>query len=182
MSEKLESEGAQQPISTRRAALKLAASTVTALTLVDPVTAQPERQQWAFETGDRVESSPTVVDGTAYIGSNDTNLYAVDAASGKQQWAFKTSDKVQSPPTVVDGTVFVGSDDGNLYAIDTDIKASSEGSRVLLGTLGHHGQVGGKIPAKTAYGAPGFGALTAITGLTGAGYVLRSSENQSDSE
>ena len=36
-------------------------------------------EQWNFETGDSVYSSPTVVDGTVYVGSNDGHLYAIDA-------------------------------------------------------------------------------------------------------
>jgi PKD repeat protein len=45
---------------------------------------------------------------------------------------------VGSSPTVVDGTVYVGSGDGNLYAVNTGHSKSSQGSRVLQGTLGHH--------------------------------------------
>jgi tetratricopeptide (TPR) repeat protein len=39
---------------------------------------------------------------------------------------------------VWDGTVFVGSWDNNLYAVDAGVEGSSEGSRALLGTQGHH--------------------------------------------
>jgi PKD repeat protein len=74
-------------------------------------------EQWVFETGDDVESSPTVVDGTVYVGSLDDNLYAVDAATGTEQWAFDTGGFVDSSPTVVDGTVYVGSE-SKLYAMD----------------------------------------------------------------
>jgi len=74
-------------------------------------------EQWAFETGDSVRSSPIAVDGTVYIGSDDGNLYAVDAATGDEQWAFDTGDAVYSSPTVADGTVYVGSD-VYLYAVD----------------------------------------------------------------
>ena len=102
-------------------------------------------QQWAFDTGDSIyRSSPTVADGTVFVGSGGggvsegANLYAVDLTSGDQQWAFEGAGQIQSSPIVVDGTVFVGSDDGNLYAVNADIDDSSEGSRVNLGTLGHH--------------------------------------------
>jgi outer membrane protein assembly factor BamB/tetratricopeptide (TPR) repeat protein len=120
-------------------------------------------QQWVFNTGNGVDSSPTVVDGTVYVGSYDSKLYAVDAATGNQQWAFETGPVVYSSPTVVDGTVYVGSRDNNLYAVDAatgnqqwafetgdDVESSptvvndpesggSIGSRVMLGTLGYHG-------------------------------------------
>jgi hypothetical protein len=96
-------------------------------------------QEWAFETGDFVESSPTVVDGTVYVGSFDDKLYAVDAGTGEQEWAFESGGAVFSSPTVVNGTVYVGSKDNSLYAVDAGVKGSSEGSRAQLGTLGHHG-------------------------------------------
>ena len=34
--------------------------------------------KWRFETGDRVYSSPTVVDGVLYVGSRDNYLYAIE--------------------------------------------------------------------------------------------------------
>jgi outer membrane protein assembly factor BamB/tRNA A-37 threonylcarbamoyl transferase component Bud32 len=129
------------------------------------VDAETGEQEWAFETGDDGYSSPTVVDGTVYVGSGSA-LYAVDAGTGQQEWAFDTGQSVVSSPTVVDGTVYVGSsdfdnDDGTLYAIDAETgeqewafdtgtlssptvvddpeSGDSIGSRVMLGTLGHHG-------------------------------------------
>ncbi len=95
-------------------------------------------QQWCFETGDWVKSSPTVVEGTVFVGSNDNNVYALDTATGDQEWVFETGDIVISSPTVVEGTVFVGSNDNKVYALDAGVSGSSEGSRVTLGTLGHH--------------------------------------------
>ncbi|MCJ7744640.1 MAG: PQQ-binding-like beta-propeller repeat protein [Dehalococcoidales bacterium] len=32
---------------------------------------------WDFATGDKITSSPTVADGTVYIGSHDGKLYAI---------------------------------------------------------------------------------------------------------
>jgi len=84
-----------------------------------PVAADPGTEQWAFDTAGGSRSSPTVVDGTVYVGSNDNNLYAVAAATGEEQWVFETGDVVGSP-TVADDTVFVGSWDNNLYAVDTE--------------------------------------------------------------
>ena len=75
-------------------------------------------EEWAFETENSVNSSPTVVNGTVYVGSNDHNLYAVDTATGTEKWAFETGGLVMSSPTVADGTVYVGGYDYNLYAVD----------------------------------------------------------------
>ena len=35
-------------------------------------------ERWSFKTDDSVNSSPTVVDGTVFVGSHDTNVYALD--------------------------------------------------------------------------------------------------------
>ena len=43
------------------------------------------RVKWTFTTGARVVSSPVWRDGTLFFGSDDGNVYAVDAASGRQR-------------------------------------------------------------------------------------------------
>ena len=130
------------------------------------VDADTGEQEWAFtQPSGLVRSSPTVVGGTVYVGSNDETLYAVDADTGEQEWAFtQPSGAVFSSPTVVGGTVYVGSNDETLYAVNVTtgeqewaftepsvaVRSSptvvadpnndgSIGSRVNLGTLGHHG-------------------------------------------
>jgi len=63
-------------------------------------------------------SSPTVVNGTVYIGSGDQQIYALDARTGALKWSFATGDVVHAAPAVANGTVYVGSWDRNLYALD----------------------------------------------------------------
>ena len=94
------------------------------------INAQSGLKMWSFQTGNSVASppngappppiasSPAVVGGVVYIGSEDKNVYAIDAQSGKQKWAFQTGFFVVSSPAVRDGVVYVGSFDKNLYAID----------------------------------------------------------------
>ncbi len=43
---------------------------------------QFHRVKWKFPTGDRIVSSPVYQDGVIYFGSDDGNVYAVDAADG----------------------------------------------------------------------------------------------------
>ncbi len=76
--------------------------------------------KWMFSTGASVHSSPSVVDGTVYIGSRDYHLYALDAETGEKNWDYKAGSWVESSPAVTDGTVYVGSNDGYLYALDSD--------------------------------------------------------------
>jgi outer membrane protein assembly factor BamB len=74
--------------------------------------------KWKFRTRGRVLSSPAVVGDTAYVGSTDHNLYAVNLADGTQRWKFRTGSRVVSSPAVVGGLVYFGSYDGNFYAVD----------------------------------------------------------------
>lgn len=72
---------------------------------------------WTFETDGAVRSSPAVVRGTVYIGSNDGYLYALDAETGEEQWAHETDGPVISSPAVLRNMVYVGSDDTHVYAL-----------------------------------------------------------------
>ena len=67
-----------------------------------------------------MNSSPAIgSDGTLYVGSRDSKLYAINPKSGVKLWEFKTRDWVYSSPAIgSDGTVYVGSNDGKLYAIN----------------------------------------------------------------
>src|SRR5207237_5770600 len=77
--------------------------------------------KWKFKTERVIEawfSSPTVSGDTAYFGSDDGYLYALNALTGELKWKFKTGDVVYSSTAVADGAVYVGSHDGYLYAVD----------------------------------------------------------------
>ena len=74
--------------------------------------------KWKFHTNGYIISSPAVANGTAYVGSTDGSLYALEVASGTQKWKFKTGARVVSSPAVENGVVYFGSDDGNFYAVD----------------------------------------------------------------
>lgn len=121
--------------------------------------------RWEFTEPDLygVTSSPTVLEGTVYVGEWDTVMYAVDAASGTKEWAYTNpAQEVVSSPTGLDQTIYVGEADGYLSALDAEsgerqwqfdaagpVRSSptivgdpesghSIGTRVMLGTLGHH--------------------------------------------
>jgi len=73
--------------------------------------------KWRFHAAGRVISSPAVVDGTAYVGSTDTNLYAIDTTTGAQKWKFATGSWVTSSPAVSGGIVYFLSYDSFFYAV-----------------------------------------------------------------
>src|SRR5208337_4287794 len=72
---------------------------------------------WTYITGDLVDSSPAVIGGLVYVGSDDSNVYCLNAANGSQVWTYTTGDTVDSSPAVAGGLVYVGSDDSNVYCL-----------------------------------------------------------------
>jgi eukaryotic-like serine/threonine-protein kinase len=91
--------------------------------VLSPSNVDQLRIAWTFTTGSYVGSSPALVDGTVYIGSDDDNVYALDASTGVLKWSFLTDGDVSSSPAVADGVVYVGSDDDHLYALDASTGA-----------------------------------------------------------
>jgi outer membrane protein assembly factor BamB len=79
---------------------------------------QFHRVKWIFPTGNRVVSSPVMQGEVVFFGSDDGNVYAVDAASGRQLWKHATRGPVAASPAVEGDTVYVGSYDGHFYALN----------------------------------------------------------------
>jgi len=104
--------------------------------------------KWDFATGESILSSPTILNGTVYVGSSDNKLYAIDAKTGQQKWQFQTQGNVASSPAVSANTVFVLSLDGKLYALD----AASGSQKWAFATEGEH-----------RFTAPGVGGLKPST-------------------
>jgi formylglycine-generating enzyme required for sulfatase activity/outer membrane protein assembly factor BamB len=75
--------------------------------------------RWRFRTGGAVKSSPIAVDGTVFVGSDDTNIYAIDLATGSERWRYKTGGAVRSSPTIAGNNVFIGCNDGRIYSLRT---------------------------------------------------------------
>ncbi len=73
--------------------------------------------KWKFTTADQVVASPAVVGGVVYIGSVDTNFYALDAETGAERWRFQAGGAIRSSAAVVDGTVYFSSRDGCVNAL-----------------------------------------------------------------
>jgi outer membrane protein assembly factor BamB len=94
---------------TYRATLTVVTEDSTTNTSSETITVSSDRILWRHQTGDRVDSSPTVVDGTVYIGSINKRMYALDAETGERDWQSKIAwGGIDSAPSVVDGTVYVG--------------------------------------------------------------------------
>ncbi|KPK53922.1 MAG: hypothetical protein AMJ59_25365 [Gammaproteobacteria bacterium SG8_31] len=57
-----------------------------------------------------VESSATLKDGIAYVGSSDSGMvFAIDAVTGREVWSFDTAGSPWGSPAVTDNRVYIGS-------------------------------------------------------------------------
>lgn|GEM_PF-677164 len=73
---------------------------------------------WKFKTGGPVNSSPVVVDGTVYVGSDDHRMYALQARKWGVKWVFEAGDRIIYAPTIHEGTVYFSARDNKVYALD----------------------------------------------------------------
>lgn len=79
---------------------------------------ESDRQRWRSDIGGDIFASPTVIDGTIFIGAIDRTLYAVDADSGSVLWSVDLYRHVRTAATVADGSVLLGTNGTKLLAID----------------------------------------------------------------
>jgi len=89
--------------------------------VIEPGTSCLWRLRLAAGFGFYLASSPAIgPDGTIYIGSTDSALYAVNP-DGTLKWRFLTGGWVRSSPAIApDGTIYIGSCDSSLYAVNPD--------------------------------------------------------------
>jgi len=72
---------------------------------------------WKFECEDEVRGSPTIHEGSLYVGAYDNNLYALQSLSGEFIWKYATDGGVVSKPVVYEGNVYFGSEDKRLHVV-----------------------------------------------------------------
>lgn len=120
--------------------------------------------KWSFATGNAITSSPAIgPGGVVYVGSNDSNVYAVNGSSGAVSWSFMTGGAVVSSPAVgANGLIYIGSNDGNVYALNA--------SGVMVWTFA----AGSPVESSPAIGPDGTvyigadnGLIYALNGATG---------------
>src|SRR6476469_9085036 len=92
-------------------------------TYAGPAPRQFHRIKWKFPTGDRVISSPVSKDNVIYVGGDDGNVCAVDAATGRQIWKRATNGPVPATPAIANDTVYIGSYNGKFYAFNAQTGA-----------------------------------------------------------
>jgi len=91
--------------------------------VLSPATVGSLAPKWQYATGDRnIESSPTVVKGVVYFGTDENrggpNVFALNAKTGALLWQYTAGNVVQSSPTVANDVAYFGSGDNNFYALN----------------------------------------------------------------
>jgi outer membrane protein assembly factor BamB/tRNA A-37 threonylcarbamoyl transferase component Bud32 len=73
---------------------------------------------WTFATDDEIRSSPLCNREVVFIGSYDTNFYALNAKTGDFLWKATTKAGICSSAAIMGDIVVVGSEDNYVYALD----------------------------------------------------------------
>ncbi|MEW5801029.1 MAG: DUF2012 domain-containing protein [bacterium] len=78
-----------------------------------------DKALWSGQSEGEISSSPAVDrDGTVYVGSSDSSVYAFSPTGGLK-WSYSTKGAIHSSPAIDQrGVIYVGSTDHSLYALD----------------------------------------------------------------
>lgn len=76
--------------------------------------------RWKFKTEDEIRSSPVSYRGVAYVGSYDTNLWAIKVEDGSFVWKRPTEGGIASAPIIdqQQNQILFGSEDSTYVAVD----------------------------------------------------------------
>jgi outer membrane protein assembly factor BamB len=107
------------------------------------------KELWRHQVAGSIGSTPTVVDGVAYFGSDDGYFYAFDTISQERVFRLNTGKLIRSSAAVFGGRAYIGNRLGILYAFDAksgelawqfdsgdwiDSPPSFVGDRIYVGT------------------------------------------------
>jgi len=101
--------------------------------------------KWRFKTGNKVRSTAVISGNTLVVGSDDGQVYCLNATSGRLQWSFKTRGRVASSPAIAKGNVYFESGDLGVYAVSL-----ATGKQVWKFTLGPELPPSYRFPAEFA--------------------------------
>ncbi|MBP7733616.1 MAG: PQQ-binding-like beta-propeller repeat protein [Caldisericia bacterium] len=88
-----------------------------------------EKIDWTFECNnknDAICSSPVLCGQYLWFGTNDYNLYCLDASTGKVIKKFELDGSIIAPPTIIDGKIFIGTTSGTMYCFGDQAKQAPQ--------------------------------------------------------
>jgi outer membrane protein assembly factor BamB len=127
---------------------------------------------WEFFAKGKVCSSPSLSEGILYIGSWDTNVYALDSDTGNMYWKASIGAPISESPVIFGDSVLVTAD--RLYCLDRktgmlvwEFQDSKEAFH-------------SKDSPAVAYGLIFFASRTEVYALDGAGVIVWETTPESD--
>lgn len=84
--------------------------------------AQSSKMVWSFPTKGMIVGSPVLQGNTIFVGSVDSNLYAVNKSTGKLEWSYKSSGGIFSDPVATDQLVIFNNSHGAIVALQKNGK------------------------------------------------------------
>jgi outer membrane protein assembly factor BamB len=122
-----------------------------------PAPSGTPRIAWTFEAGAPIGSSPLVVDGVVFVGSDDGVIHALTLDTGAERWQAKLGADATASPLIAGGLLVIGDSAGTVHALDV-----ADGSaRWTLATDG---------PVSGAAASDGIVAVVGTT--TGSAYAI----------
>lgn len=75
---------------------------------------------WEFKTEDEIRTSPNVHENIVFVGSYDTNVWALNLANGEMIWKYATEGGIASSPQIHPdaGLVMFGSEDNVFHTVN----------------------------------------------------------------
>jgi outer membrane protein assembly factor BamB len=104
--------------------------------------------KWSYTITGYVGSSPHVADGVVYVGSNDNNVYALNATTGAKVWNYTTGGQVSSP-AVANGVVYVGGADNNVYALGNSTTSITAAASTTVVAVNKQFTINGTLSGST---------------------------------
>ncbi len=85
-----------------------------------PATPEVRVASWTLDIGSETWGAPLVIGSTAYLGSNDGVLRAIDTQAGTVVWEYPTAGEIRGGAATDGDALYVSADDGVLYAVALD--------------------------------------------------------------
>ena len=74
-------------------------------------------QQWRYDAGAPIRSTPLAVKGSVYFGTSGGQFFCLDNKEGKERWRFSTEAAINSSPAHSKGYIFFTDNKQTLYAL-----------------------------------------------------------------
>jgi len=75
------------------------------------------KEVWKFKTNGKIRTDALCHEGAVYFGSEDNNLYALNARSGKLIFKYSTDGNINGTPVIVDSQLYFGSTDSFVHGL-----------------------------------------------------------------